>query len=429
MESGVRMRRAVPATVTVLCVLFCTAVVRAQSKFDVGISVHLAAHTAMLPGQLSLIVQAGADSVRDDVDWDHIEMEKDHLVMPSGFDDLVNQALKANVQPLLILDYGNRFYDSGDKPASPQALTAFARYAAFVVQHFKGRVHLYEMWNEWNTTTGNTHRGTPQDYVRLLRVVYPAVKAIDPSAVFIAGAVGGRDFNWLSAMLSAGALGSFDALSIHPYNFGQPVRTGDAWARDMLATEDVIHRYTGGRDLPLYITEMGWPTYSGANGISPQEAATNLAQMFLLARTMKFLNGIWWYDFRDDGWDASNKENDFGLVRPDLTPKAAFAALEAVAPLVRDALSVEDASTGSQTIRVLRFRLGGGKQVLAVWNINHAGVARVRVAGTTALKIRSTQPDDNDVDALGSGVKERAIDVSHIPVLITGANLAIRGID
>ena len=197
----------------------------------------------------------------------------------------------------------------------------------------------------------------------------------------------------------------------------------------MLATEDVIHRYTDGRDLPLYITEMGWPTYSGANGISPQEAATNLAQMFLLARTMKFLNGIWWYDFRDDGWDASNKENDFGLVRPDLTPKAAFAALETVAPLVRDALSVEDASTGSQTIRVLRFRLGGGKQVLAVWSINHAGAARVRVTGTTALKIRSTQPDDNDVDAMGSGVKEREIEVSQIPVLITGANLAVRGID
>ena len=263
MGSCVRIRRAVLASVTVLFVLFCTAVVRAQSKFDVGISVHLAAHPAMLPGQLSLIVQAGANSVRDDVGWDHIEMEKDHLVMPSGFDDLVNQALKANVQPLLILDYGNRFYDSGDKPASPQALSAFARYAAFVVQHFKGRVHMYEMWNEWNTTTGNTHPGTPQDYVRLLRVVYPAVKAIDPSAVFIAGAIGGRDLNWLSAMLSAGALGSFDALSIHPYNFGQPVRTGDAWARDMLATEDVIHRYTGGRDLPLYITEMGWPTYSG----------------------------------------------------------------------------------------------------------------------------------------------------------------------
>jgi polysaccharide biosynthesis protein PslG len=61
-------------------------------------------------------------------------------------------------------------------------------------------------------------------------------------------------------MLSAGAMGSFDALSIHPYNFGRPMRTGDAWAQDMLATEVVIHPFNSGRDLPMYITEMGWPT-------------------------------------------------------------------------------------------------------------------------------------------------------------------------
>jgi polysaccharide biosynthesis protein PslG len=410
----------------VLC-LFLATIARAQSGFNIGVSVHLAAHPAMLPGQLSLVGQSGATSIRDDVSWAHIEMEKDRLVMPSGFDNLVDQALQAHLQPLLILDYGNRFYDSGDKPASPQALSAFARYAAFVVLHFKGKVHLYEMWNEWNSTTGNTHAGTPEDYVRLLRVVYPAVKAIDPSAVFIAGAIGGSDLKWLAAMFSAGAMGSFDALSIHPYNFGRAMRTGDAWAQDMLATEDVIHRYNSGRDLPLYITEMGWPTYSGARGISQQESAAYLAQMFLLARTMNFLRGIWWYDFRDDGWDGTNKENNFGLVRPDLTPKTAFAALQSIAPEVRNALSVDDLSAGSLTLRVLRFRFAGKNQVLALWS--QAGVMRVDVTGSTPIQIRSTQPGNNDVDEPAPAAKQRTIDVSNIPVLITGTNLVIKGLN
>jgi polysaccharide biosynthesis protein PslG len=410
----------------VLC-LFLATIARAQSGFNIGVAVHLAAHTAMLPGQLNLIGQSGATSIRDDVSWDHIETEKDHLVMPSGFDNLVDQALQAHLQPLLILDYGNRFYDSGDKPASPQALSAFARYAAFVVLHFKGKVHMYEMWNEWSTTTGNTHAGTPQDYVRLLRVVYPAVRAIDPSAVFIAGAIGGRDLNWLAAMLSAGAMGSFDALSIHPYNFGRPMRTGDAWAQDMLATEDVIHRFNSGRDLPLYITEMGWPTYSGTGGISQQESAAYVAQMFLLARTMKFLRGIWWYDFRDDGWDETNKENDFGLVRPDLTPKNAFAALQTIAPLVRDALIVEDLPAGSPTLRALRFRFAGNNQVLALWS--QAGVIRVHVMGSTHIKVRSTQGNNNDADASAPAAKDRTIEISNTPVLVTGANLAIKGLN
>ncbi len=413
------------STALLFCFL-CASTSRAQSRLDIGISVHLAGNPGMVPGQLSLIGEAGSNSIRDDAGWAHIETEKDHLVMPSGFDNLVNQALKANVQPLLILDYGNPLYDAGDKPASPEALSAFARYAVFVVKHFKGRVHMYEMWNEWNTTTGNTHPGTPQDYVRLLRVVYPAVKAIDPSAVFIAGAIGGRDLNWLSTMLSAGALGSFDALSVHPYNFGQPVRTGDAWSKDMLATEDVIHRYTGGLDIPLYVTEMGWPTYSGPHGISRQEAGTYLAQMFLLARTMKFLRGIWWYDFRDDGWDESNKENDFGLVAPDLKPKPAFAALKTVAPVVRGALTVEILSTANPSLRALRFHLGGNKQVLAIWNRDEVGATHVRVMGTSSLRIRTLQQDDCDADTIASGARGRIIEISHSPVLVTGKNLVIK---
>jgi hypothetical protein len=416
------------STALLFCFL-CAATSRAQSSLDIGISVHLAGNPGMVPGQLSLIREAGSNSIRDDVDWGHIEMEKDHLVMPSGFDNLVNQALKANVQPLLILDYGNPFYDAGDKPTSPEALSAFARYAVFVVQHFKGRVHMYEMWNEWNTTTGNTHPGTPQDYVRLLRVVYPAVKAIDPSAVFIAGAIAGKDLDWLSAMLSAGALGSFDALSIHPYSFGQMVRTGDAWAKDMLATEDVIHRYTGGLDIPLYVTEMGWPTYSGPHGISRQLAAAYLAQMFLLTRTMKFLRGIWWYDFRDDGWDEGNKENDFGLVDPDLKPKPAFAALKAIAPVIRAALVVEVLSTASPSLRALRFRLGGNNQVLALWNLDEAGAIQVRVMGTSPLRICAIQPDNCDADTIASGARGRTIEISHIPVLVTGTNLVLKGLN
>jgi hypothetical protein len=418
------MRR---ARLAISVYLFFASIAQAQSTFDIGISVHLADRPAMVPGSLSLIGQVGANSIRDDVPWDQIERVKGQMAMPSAADDLVDQALKANVQPLLILDYGNPLYDSGDKPVSPQALSAFARYAVFVVQHFKGRVHRYEMWNEWNVTTGGTRSGTPQDYVRFLKVVYPAVKAIDPSAVFIAAAIGGLKLDWLSAMLASGAIGSFDALSIHPYNFGRSTRTGDVWAQDMLATEAAIHRYTDGRDIPLYITEMGWPTYSGATGISPRQAGVYLAQMFLLARTMTFIKGIWWYDFRDDGWDASNKENDFGLVDPNLKPKPAFAALATVVPILRDALGVEDIPTGT-SLRALRFRLRGDSQVIALWNTKQARTIRVHVMGSVLLQVKSAEPESS-VDATAPSAKERIIEISDMPVLVSGTGLALKSVN
>jgi hypothetical protein len=408
-----------------LCMLSAT-MARAQTKFEIGISVHLGGDPGRISSQLSLARQAGASSIRDDVPWAQVEQQKGHLAIPPGIDDLVNQTLKAGLQPLLILDYGNPFYDSGDKPLSPEALSAFARYAVFVTQHFKGRVRMYEMWNEWNGMVGKTHRGTPQDYVRFLKVVYPAVKAADPSAIFIGGAIGGLKLDWLSSMLSAGGVGFFDALSIHPYNFDQPARTADAWAREMVTTETVIHTYTGGRDLPLYITEMGWPTYSGPGASSLKEQATFLAQMFLLARTMPFLKGIWWYDLRDDGWNRNDKEDNFGLTDPNLRPKPAFVALEAVAPVVRDALTAQELSTHIPFLCVVKFNLPGNKQALALWNADQSGMIRVHVTGASPLQIRSTQPGSPDGSAKAPGASEQTVEVSDSPVLITATGLSLK---
>jgi hypothetical protein len=398
---------------------------QAQTPLQMGVSVHLAGGGPGVPRQLSLIAQTGATSVRDEVLWAGVELEKGHLAVPSQVDDLVNQTLKAKLQPLLVLDYGNRLYDSGDKPLSPEAVSAFTRYAVFVVQHFKGRVHIYEMWNEWNGMVGNTHRGTARDYVKLIRTVYPAIKAVDPSAVFLGGAIGGLKLDWLSAVLSGGGLGFFDALSIHPYNFDMPARTADTWAHDMSTTETVIHRYTSGRDIPLYITEMGWPTYAGSGGSSPAEAAAYLAQMLLLARTLPFLKGIWWYDFRDDGWNASNKEDNFGLVDPNLKAKPAFQALTAVAQLIGQSSAVDVVSSGNPDLRAVKFHLAANNQVvLALWNASQSGSIKVRVLGSSPLHIRRIADIPDAISAVDS--TRATLEVTTSPVLISGTNLVVQ---
>src|ERR1700733_11844456 len=159
------------STIALSLILLLHGPVRAQTSFQIGISVHLGSDPGMTARQLDLIAQAGASSIRDDVSWDSVEQRKGHLAVPSGIEDEVNQSLQSRLEPLLILDYGNRFYDAGANPTSPEALSAFARYAAFIVGHFKGRVHFYEMWNEWNLTAGNTRSGTPEEYVRIIRAV------------------------------------------------------------------------------------------------------------------------------------------------------------------------------------------------------------------------------------------------------------------
>ena len=95
------------------------------------------------------------------------------------------------------------------------------------MRHFGKDVRLYEIWNEWDIGIGlpKPYRkgGSPEDYVRLLKAVYPRIKAVDPDVTVIAGAStsGGVKKGWLEAIVKLGALDYCDAISIHSYNYNE----------------------------------------------------------------------------------------------------------------------------------------------------------------------------------------------------------------
>jgi len=266
---------------------------------------------------------------------------------------------------------------TADKPISDEAVEGFTRYAEFVVEHFKGKVKLYEVWNEWDIAIGGTTPGTAEAYVKLLKAVYPRIKKIDPEITVMGGAMtsGGIRKGWLENMVKAGGLASLDAVSIHSYIHGSPgrARTPEAWADFVAGAHETVQKSSGGKDVPLYISEMGWPTQTGPRGTAPTQAAAFLARMFLLARTMPYLAGIWWYDFQDDGWKPDDMENNFGIVRPDLTPKPAFYALADVSTIVPLAQFQGRLDAKDPDIQVLKFRGPDGTQALAIWSTHEEG--------------------------------------------------------
>jgi hypothetical protein len=71
--------------------------------------------------------------------------------------------------------------------------------------------------------------------------------------------------------------------------------------------------------------------------------------------------------------------------------------------------------------------LAGNNQVLALWS--QAGVIRVHLMGSTHIQVRGTQRGNNDADATAPAAKDRTIEISNTPVLVTGANLAIKGLN
>src|SRR5262249_25104615 len=117
----------------------------------------------------------GVQSVRLDAPWKAIETAPGRYEIPTWLEAAVDSARERGGEPLLILAYGHPRH-SDDKPLTPAAIAAFTRYAAFVVEHFKGRARYFDLWNEWEAKTGRTTAGIADTYVALARSAYPAIK-------------------------------------------------------------------------------------------------------------------------------------------------------------------------------------------------------------------------------------------------------------
>ncbi len=91
---------------------------------------------------------------------------------------------------------------------------AFARYVFTTVNHYKGSIKHWEVWNEPHYA--GFWRGTPEQYAELLQIAYREAKRADPECLVIGGGgVWARRLDWIERMLDAGGVQSMDALSIH----------------------------------------------------------------------------------------------------------------------------------------------------------------------------------------------------------------------
>lgn len=116
----------------------------------------------------------------------------------------------------------------------------------------------YEIWNEANST--NSWSGSPDapSYARLLKLLYPQLKAAQPGSLVLAS-IGWPDFaSYLDGLWVAGAGSSMDGIGFHPY-----APTADAIIELAQKLRDKLGALGRGT-MPIQITETGQPVaYSG----------------------------------------------------------------------------------------------------------------------------------------------------------------------
>ncbi len=342
----------------------------------VGVNIHFnRGHTR----DLDRIAAAGFKFVRMDLGWEGIERTRGQYDW-SAPDELVTNLTSRGMRAILILDYSNPLYEQtvtarnpvlgGEQkdvasPQHPESIAAFARWAAAAATHFKDRRVIWEIWNEPNIFFWKPKPDVAQ-YTALALATCQAVRAADPEATIIGPASSEFPLPFLEAFCASGVLAQLDAVSVHPYrDYRQPPETA---AEDYAKLRLLIERYApmGKKQMPIISGEWGYATHT--KGVSLETQAAFIVRQ-QLANLLASVPLSIWYDWKNDGDDPSEREHNFGTVRPDLTPKPAYTAIKTMTIELAGCRIVRRLNTGNGKDFVLLFADAHGGQKLTAWTL------------------------------------------------------------
>ena len=168
--------------------------------------------------------ELGAGYARIQSGWQKTEQVKG-VYSFEWLDEIVDGIIKAGLTPWMCLCYGNSNYTkSGAGLASEiftdeETLTAWENYVRAVVKQYKGKISMYEVWNEPDFG-GTLRRAVP--YANLFARTAPIIRENDPAAKIAGMALAGDmkpEFCRIvfDTLKERGALEYFDYLTFHPY--------------------------------------------------------------------------------------------------------------------------------------------------------------------------------------------------------------------
>ncbi|HEV7213548.1 MAG TPA: hypothetical protein VGP33_00375 [Chloroflexota bacterium] len=221
---------------------------------------------------------------------------------------------------------------------------AYARYLGAFARRYRRQIAYLVVWNEPNTSfEWGYHAPDPAGYAAMLRTVYPAIKAADPTMQVVSAglaanlATGGialNDLTYLDDLYAAGAAPYFDVLGIHAYGDIQPAAApADPqqlnFQRALLERQAMLRHGDGAK--PALITESGWndaPRWTHA--VSPAARIADTLEAYHLAANWPWLLALCMWEFRLPS--RTGTAQDYAtFVEPDFTPRAIYDAVAAYA--------------------------------------------------------------------------------------------------
>jgi hypothetical protein len=306
--------------------------------------------------------------------WAEIEREQGQFRWEK-YDAIVDLCEAYGLQIVARLDGAPNWTRQDDSmPGRPP--DDFELYGEFVyrfVEHYRGRIHYVQIWNEPNLFIEWGNRPVdPAGYVELLEIAHRRAKEADPDVYVLSAPLAitlgephsepGKwramsDLQYLEEMYEAGAAPYFDIHSVNAFGMDAPPEDPPSpgtlnFARVTLQRE-IMERY-GDQDKAIWFNEYGW---NAAPAYFPEEAliwkrVTEEEQAQYTLRGIEYARQNWpwagvffvWY-FRQVGdIPPDNAGYYFRMVDVDFIPRRVYYAVQD-----RTAQAVVDAFRGDKS--------------------------------------------------------------------------------
>lgn len=235
----------------------------------------------------------------------------------------------------------------------PADFDAYAAYVARVVEHFKGRVGLYQIWNEPNLTfEWGYGRVDPAGYAQLLAKAAAAAREVDPDVVILSAplainlesvdlAGNMSDLSYMEALYRERSFrSSFDVLSVNAFGMAEAPDTEPRadrlnFRRMELARQVMVESDDACK--PIWAAEFGWNAAPADlesiwGRVSPEAQAEHSLAAVDLAQERWPWAGVFnlWY-FRHCCQSPESAVYHFQLLDPAFRPSRLYTAMRAAA--------------------------------------------------------------------------------------------------
>lgn len=335
----------IPASAAIPAANASTLVVRrrtsAQPGIDVGVGCWFYNWYTTIPDpeferDCDRAAELGAKIVRVEFRWDVVEPSKGSFswdIMDYIVNTVVNRAKPQKILMTLTNSASWAVPSGAGKDywrTPPTDFEGYKDYLNAIVQRYKDRIMYWEIWIEPNLS--QYWLGTATDYVNLLRASYGTIKAADPNANVLGGAVSGSDYGYVSTLYTLDAKNYFDILSLHPYanpHGPDEIATPDTYYYPTVTKVLDVMAQNGDQDKPVWFAELAWAKeWSNWGGVTAENQADYLKTSFSMAsQSWPQVKAYVWFTSRD------TEDGNWGLYEPDGSKRPSWYTFQELAQL------------------------------------------------------------------------------------------------